>query len=348
MNTPKSKFHWVNSIGWGLFILLNTLIQAWIRDVRLSAVFTSISLGIVLYLFSIGFRNYIHQHQWIDWSPKRLIIPVIAAVVIMTLMADVVVVLLILLSNWFFGENDRITFGVLFANFINISLVYFLWSAIYFAYQYFKRYNKSEVEKLALQLQVKEAELGVLKSQINPHFMFNALNNIRALILENQEQARTMLTHLSDILRYGLSYTKSEMVSLESELEIVRYYFELASIQYEDRLHYSIEVPDDLRQKRIPPMLIQLLVENAIKHGISILPQGGNVGIKVMRNGAEIKIVVTNTGSLRPSGASTEKLGLGLANIRERLRLLYNGRAGFRLVQQGGEVVAEVILPDSM
>ena len=238
-----------------------------------------------------------------------------------------------------------VSFKILFVNFINISLVFFIWSAIYFAYQYFKRYNRAEVEKLALQLKVKEAELGVLKSQINPHFMFNALNNIRALILENQEQARTMLTNLSDILRYSLSHAKAATVSLESELEIVRYYFELASIQYENRLKYSIEVADGLQQTQIPPMLIQLLVENGIKHGISTLPQGGSINIKVTKEQAFIKIKVRNTGHLDSTAKTIEKMGIGLVNIRERLRLLYGEKAGFDLYQQADEVVAEVILP---
>ncbi len=346
MNAQNKKFLLVNSFAWGLFTFINTGIQLWAQGSgRGAVIFSSLILGLFLWAITVGFRNYAKKHQWRSWRPRRLLLPILLAVILMTILADVGVVILIQLANLFFKESTPISFEILFVNFINISLVFFMWAAIYFAYQYFQKYNRAEVEKLALKLQVKEAELGVLKSQINPHFMFNALNNIRALILENQEQARTMLTHLSDILRYSLSYTESEKVSLESELEIVRYYFELASIQYEDRLKYSISVPDDLRQIKIPPMLIQLLVENGIKHGISVLPKGGNIEISIKKEGDLMKIKVSNTGTLDPSRQGVDKMGIGLLNIRERLRLLYNEKAGFDLRQLGGEVVAEVVLP---
>ena len=115
---------------------------------------------------------------------------------------------------------------------------------------------------------VKEAQLLALKSQVNPHFIFNSLNNIRSLVVENPEKAREMITHLSALLRYSIQFNNEERVTLEEEIVIVNNYLNLESIQLEDRLTYKIDVDEGVNNLLIPPMSIQMLTENAIKHGI--------------------------------------------------------------------------------
>ena len=167
---------------------------------------------------------------------------------------------------------------------------------------------------------MKNAELLALKSQINPHFIFNSLNNIRSLVIENPERSRDMITHLSGLLRYSIQFNNFEKVSLENELEIVQNYLNLESIQFEDRLQYKLEIKPETLALQIPPMAIQLLVENAIKHGISNLPEGGLINIKSSVVEDTLVVEVINTGQL---GSSSEGTGIGLKNASERLKLLF-------------------------
>lgn len=137
--------------------------------------------------------------------------------------------------------------------------------------------RKSELEKLALKSALQEAELMILKNQVNPHFLFNALNNIRSLILIEPEKARKMVTHISDLLRYSIQFNASEKVALKEEIEIVKDYLQLESIQFQERLSYTFNISPETLKVQIPPMAIQLLVENAIKHGLSTQKNGGQI-----------------------------------------------------------------------
>ena len=159
-----------------------------------------------------------------------------------------------------------------------------------------------------------------LKSQINPHFIFNSLNNIRSLVLEDPERARTMITNLSGLLRYSVQFSHHEKVRLEDELQVVKNYLKLESIQYEDRLQYKLEINEETLDLKIPPMVIQILVENAIKHGIAELPAGGEVRIRTKLIKNDLIVEVLNTGRLKTEVTGT---GIGLQNASERLNMLF-------------------------
>jgi LytS/YehU family sensor histidine kinase len=131
--------------------------------------------------------------------------------------------------------------------------------------------NKSRETRLELESNLKESQLNTLKGQINPHFMFNSLNNIRGLMLEDVTAARNMLTSLSETLRYSLTKSESNSIALEDELDMVKNYIELSKIQLESRLQFESFIDENSLSTQIPPMIIQMLIENAIKHGISNL-----------------------------------------------------------------------------
>ena len=132
-----------------------------------------------------------------------------------------------------------------------------------------RKNQEGKLDKIRLESLVKELELKTIKSHINPHFIFNALNSIRALVDENPERARTAITELSNILRSSMQAEKIEMAPLERELNIVKDYLELEHIRFEDRLMVEYDIDEDTLDQEIPPMMLQTLVENAIKHGIS-------------------------------------------------------------------------------
>ncbi len=216
------------------------------------------------------------------------------------------------------------------------------WLVTYLVIKLLLKLNKDRIERLELNTHLKQAQLNTLKGQINPHFMFNSLNNIRGLMLEDVEKSREMLTKLSEILRYSLAKNNVNAISVEEELEMVDNYIDLSKIQFEDRLEFVKEVDLDTLPLQIPPMIIQLLIENAAKHGISNLKQGGRIILKLQQEEKRLLIEVRNTGKLQITKNSTQ---LGLKNIRQRLKLLYADKASFNLNEMAGEVVAHIKIP---
>ncbi|UWX55576.1 histidine kinase [Maribacter litopenaei] len=172
--------------------------------------------------------------------------------------------------------------------------------------------------------------------------MFNSLNNIRGLMLEDVEKSRDMLTKLSEMLRYSLTKNNVNAINLEEELEMVENYIALSKIQFEDRLQFLKVVQDETLEIKIPPMIIQLLVENATKHGISKLKAGGTIKLVTFIEGQNLIISVINTGSLQIAEGFTQ---LGLQNIKQRLRLLYGNQANFNIEEINDEVIATINIP---
>ncbi len=140
---------------------------------------------------------------------------------------------------------------------------------IYIVYHYVEKNRNDQLDRLKLETTVKELELKTIKSHINPHFIFNSLNSIRALVDENPKRARRAITELSNILRSSMQAEKSETVTLERELDIVKDYLALEQMRFEERLKIEFDIDEDTLQQQVPPMMLQTLVENAIKHGIS-------------------------------------------------------------------------------
>lgn len=216
------------------------------------------------------------------------------------------------------------------------------WLVTYLVIKLLLKLNRDRIDRLQLSDSLKQAQLNTLKAQINPHFMFNSLNNIRGLMLEDVERSREMLTKLSEMLRYSLTKNNVNAIALEEELEMVDNYIDLSKIQFENRLQFEKQIGTDTQSVQIPPMIVQLLVENAAKHGISNLKDGGNILLKTTKQGEELHIIVRNTGKLQIAKDSTQ---LGLKNIRQRLKLLYGDKASFSIVEDEGDVVATIKIP---
>jgi LytS/YehU family sensor histidine kinase len=243
--------------------------------------------------------------------------------------------------------EDRIAFHLLFIkSFYTCVIVLFIWNSIYFMYHYVMKSRKQQMDTLQLEALVKELELKTIKAHINPHFIFNSLNSIRALIDENPERARAAITELSNILRSSLTVEKGETVSFNEELKIVKDYLALENMRFEDRLKIEYEVQDDTLGQQVPPMMLQTLVENAIKHGISKQVKGGMVKITSDIKGNYHELSVQNTGLLN---GSAKKTGFGLSSTEDRLSLLYGNKAKFEIKQLNPSLVeAKVLIPISL
>ncbi len=212
----------------------------------------------------------------------------------------------------------------------------------YTVYHYVEQTRLTELEKIMLKTSMREAEAKVLRSQLNPHFTFNALNSIRALVFENPAKAQQSITQLSNILRNSLLADRRKTVELREELKTVEDYLELEKVRYEERLDYSIQAEPQTLYWQVPPMMLQTLVENGIKHGVSTLAKGGKLLVQTGQENHNLLIRIYNTGIL----GNKDSGGVGLLNTAERLSILYGKEAHFRIYQENETTVcAEVSIP---
>jgi LytS/YehU family sensor histidine kinase len=210
-------------------------------------------------------------------------------------------------------------------------------------YHFIAKSRKQQMDTIKLEALVKELELKNIKANINPHFIFNALNGIRSLIDVDPPRARKAVTELSNILRSSLNADKGETIAFRDELKIVKDYLALEHMRFEDRLQIAYDVEDATLSQPVPPMMLQTLVENAIKHGISKQVAGGIVEVTSDNKNGHHELIVRNSGHLN-GGASHG--GFGLSSTRDRLQLLYGERARFEIRQVEPTVVeARVLIP---
>jgi sensor histidine kinase YesM len=218
-----------------------------------------------------------------------------------------------------------------------------IWNLLYFTYHYIEKSRQEQLDKIRLQSLVKELELKTIKSHINPHFIFNALNSIRALVDENPQRARQAITELSNILRSSMKAENTETASLEKELNIVKDYLALEHIRFEERLQVEYDIDEDTLNQPVPPMMLQTLVENAIKHGISKHIDGGMIKIISDFREDHHELIVQNTGHLN---GERNPDGFGLYSTQNRLMLLYGEKAHFEIKNNSNNMVeAKVCMP---
>jgi len=218
-----------------------------------------------------------------------------------------------------------------------------IWMLIYIVYHYVEKNRNDQLDRLKLESTVKELELKTIKSHINPHFIFNSLNSIRALVDENPKRARRAITELSNILRSSMQAEKSETVTLEKELDIVKDYLALEQMRFEERLKIEFEIDEDTLGQQVPPMMLQTLTENAIKHGISKQIKGGVVRIVAGFKNNHMELLVQNTGQL---ASVINEDGFGIKSTEDRLNLMYQGKAVFEIRNMGTSMVeSKVSIP---
>lgn len=230
----------------------------------------------------------------------------------------------------------------IFLGSFNAFWILLIWNLIYFIYHYVESNRRQQLDTLRLQATVKDLELKTIKSHINPHFIFNALNSIRALVDENPQRARAAITELSNILRSSMQAEKMETVPLRQELDIVRDYLALEHMRFEERLKIEMDIDPDTMQQPIPPMMLQTLVENAIKHGISKQINGGLIRIVSGFNQQQYELKVLNSGKL--NGYAGEPNGFGIKSTQDRLNLLYQGKARFSIRETPDHMVESLII----
>ena len=329
-------------LGWG-FLAFAQVMTAVASEVPAATLRISLEVSLVNVLalvYTHLLRDYMKQHHWQTLGVPALLPRVFAASLVGAFPLAIVMRFMFIATMWGGSTVEQqqeisdvagkigawlVAADPLFLRTLNWTATLTLWIVLYFSITSLRDRRLVELRQSELTRALQAAELRLLKSQLNPHFLFNSLNSVRALIADDPGGAQKAVTQLARTLRYTLTAGQEEVVSLERELEIVADYLELESLRLGERLHIDRTIALDARVAHIPVMLLQTIVENAIKHGIAELPEGGVLRISAeLREGALI-IEVENPRPPAPSRSPSS--GVGLRNAAERLRLLF-GTAG--------------------
>lgn len=207
---------------------------------------------------------------------------------------------------------------------------YIITVAVYYIIRYFESLQKKEQEKNLLALKNKEMQIALLKSQINPHFLFNTLNSISTLIGSNKERARKVITQLSDVFRYALDANTEKKVKLIHEIEFIDNYIKIQQVRFSDRLKFVKDVEPTCLSLDFPPMILQPIIENSVKYGIAPKDEGGTIKLKIFRNGKGVYFEINDDGlgiNAKKAMDSYHSTGIGLKNSDKRLRSIYGKSA---------------------
>lgn len=342
----KLSPYWLCQIGgWGLYGLVSIFFYLTISTKPMSSFYSTLFLfmaeGLII---SHLMRTVIRQYDLLNLPLSKQIYTLLALTIVFAFLYAIVDNLFTSLFGW---ETDVVKKYSFLVNIMRVAITTFLflcvWNLIYFSYHYIMKSRQDQLAKVRLESLVKELELKTIKAHINPHFIFNALNSIRALVDEDPERARTAITELSNILRSSMYAEKVETTPLERELSIVKDYLALEHIRFEDRLQVEYDIDEDTLDLPVPPMMLQTLVENAIKHGISKQKDGGIIKVISDFKDNRYELVVQNTGQLN---GQLLHGGFGISGTINRLQLLFGANAFFDIKDTGTNMVeAKVVLP---
>ena len=345
--TRTNRDYWVCQLaGWGTLTVFEILASS-SGDARATLRFAlaKIVVSATGLLLSHLWRGHLRRHAWIDRASglplKRLAAGLLVLALVQCgclLLADVA-----LHHGAFFdnGPGESLLFNLVLLALLWYA-VFAFWTACYAVALSRRRAEHFQLEKLRLEIDVKEAELRALQAQLNPHFFFNSLSSIRALVYEDAEAAAHAIHQLAGLMRRSLRSHLAPTARLDDELAAVQAYLDMEKLRFEERLQPELDVPADLGAEPLPPMILQTLVENAVRHGVERATGPCRVRISVRREAGGVRLVVANQGRLVVDSESTR---VGLANASRRLALQFGTAATCSLAESAGWVTATVWLP---
>ncbi len=291
------------------------------------------------------YRKVARKNHWIDLPIKKLVIRVIPSIVILALLY-VFICNLKWHAYWTFVVDRKLDIikSILYWDPILLTglRLMSIWILAYHLFHYYQKEVNTAKENARLSVLAKQVQLDNLSAQLNPHFLFNSLNSIKSLVIENPDKSRRAIDLLSDLLRSSLYDKDNEFICVEDELALVKDYVEIEKLRFEERLEIQIDLDKSLKSFQIPTLSIQLLVENAIKHGIDKLKEGGLVSVFIQQKNDQVEISVKNPGKFNPKHSG----GVGLQNLQERLKIQYKEQASFSIEMSDKQTVqAKIRIP---
>ncbi|MEM8723911.1 MAG: histidine kinase [Pseudomonadota bacterium] len=343
--SKNRAFWYLQLAGWGgafllraLSALANGLPLDWLAVILVNTL-TGFSITLIL---SVVFRQLINRKPYVTWGGTVMVL--IGAVVVHAFLDAWV-------QGIYYGESRETTFAQRFIGITYIPLTLLgAWSALYFAINYFLTVEQQADRLERLEAQATSAQLAMLRYQLNPHFLFNTLNSISTLVLLKQtEPANAMLTRLSGFLRHTLIAEPGSQVTLAQEVETLQLYLGIERMRFEERLRTNFEIEDEALQAKLPSMLLQPLIENAIKYAVSPQEEGARISLTARVVGERLRLTVEDTGpgvdgplqhsllEYSPDGSGQPvSTGVGIANIRNRLMQAYGDKHLFETSSEPG------------
>lgn len=344
-SSSSLRFWLLNGLAWALYGLAGIgLRQAYLDDAGSAGALITLGLALALFGCSGAIRARALRADWWARGTAGLLLRLALSVALGAAVAQALVIMALnsaLAWNWVGPGRQAADFSpkALLLYWYTTAVILALWATLWASLHSLRRIRGAELARLRAEAERSALERDALRARLNPHFMFNALNNLRALILEDPERARDMVTRLSRTLRQALAHNRSEQVTLAEELAVVEDYLAIEAIHFEQRLQVSRHIDAGALQAQLPAMALQLLVENAIRHGIASRPGGGEVQIRATLDNDVLRLQVDN-----PLGTGDEPShghGVGLAYLRTQL-----GRRGsFTLQPVGNHMQALLEIP---
>ena len=345
----KNRAFWrLQFLGWGGAMLLRAVssianAQPWsFLVIVVIATITGFSISLIM---SVIYRAVMNRRPIVTWGVTALVLPLSVG-------------LYAFIDSWvisLYRQGGDASFAQLFVGVFYLDLTLLIsWTGLYYAINFFLQVEEQNDQLMRLEAQATSAQLAMLRYQLNPHFLFNTLNSISTLVLLKQtEPANAMLSRLSSFLRYTLVNEPTARVTVAQEIETLKLYLDIELMRFEERLRTEFRIEDAARNALMPSLLLQPLVENAIKYAVSPLEYGAEITIEAQLVGSMLRVTVSDTGpGLQPGtdpstvfGVSSDSTGIGLANIRDRLAQAYGENQRFDIsnrAEGGFQVVLEL------
>jgi two-component system, LytTR family, sensor kinase len=338
----KWSRYWIfQLLGWFLFAFLNIYISLFTGQISVSNTTLNLSLLVLGLILSHSYRTVIIQKEWLRQETEKLLLYVFLGTALLSLTYTLSFYLL----RYFIVRptNLHLKFADMMGAYVAVFFLFGIWNAIYFSWNYIERNRQLLISRLRVESDLKDLEIKTIKANLQPHFIFNALNSIRALIDENPKLAREAVTKISNILRSSITQ-KKELDTLANEIQLVEDYLDLEKIRFEERLQFSKKIDPQSLHILIPTMMLQTLVENAIKHGISASEYGGEIILETYIQQGTISIILRNTGTLLKEKQHEDSLSFGLNATKQRLAYFYKDQAHFSIEQENQFVNTSIII----
>lgn len=301
------------SFGWESLII-NVLIRYSIKFVYI--------IGSIIFIRFLFHKNLIKE--WMQWA-LHMIFGI--GLTFYSVSSQ------ILINNWIYGYEDPFTFDYIYTSALvgtdyNFFL-YFSMIAITYAYYFFKKQKNYEIKESQLKTQLLDSKINALQSQLQPHFLFNALNDISSLIEINPEKSQDAIADLSELLRQTLSLKDTKLIPLSDEIDILQKYLDIEKLRFDEKLNFTLDIPTDLYNIYVPPLLLQPVVENSIKHGFSYQHDSLDIKISIEKITDYLQFTIANNGAALNKNELV--YGTGLSNVIARLDTLYDGDFYFEM-----------------
>ncbi len=343
----KKLLYWIiQFVGWTAYFMFSVLLLFFAGDF-----FPSFNLYIYAGLSILASIAISHAIRFFIIR-KSLLSKTIGQLIVITLFMSIIAAFILEFFQYFieativvdYITNPHIDYSTFmwgdFLFSVSRSIILFLlWCGFYYVFAIIEKSRVQEISNLKWEASKNEIELKNLRAQLNPHFLFNSLNSIRALVGLNPEQAKISITQLSNLLRKSINLGKLKVIPLKEELDLVKTYLELEQVRFEERLRTEFDVQENSLELEIPPLMIQTIVENGIKHGISKAIDGGKVSVRTIYENKILSIEVLNSGKLEKGD---EIQGIGISNSKKRLNILYGDKASFEIRQVKENVLVTI------